>query len=393
MQKINYIITLILTSSMLITSCGKGDTSVDSVLAEGNMENVRALRKELTFQQKDLEDKIALLDSAIAANTENSNLPLVTTFSLKTEEFYHFIELQGDVTTQQNVLIYPEVAGTLVKVHVKEGETVKKGQLLATIDNGGLDNQLLQMETQLQLAETTYERQKRLWDQKIGSEIQFLQAKTNYLSQKNAVDQLKQQLDKFYIRAPFGGIIDDLIKDPGTVVAPGPGSEVFRIMNLSDMFIEVLVPEKYITSIIPGKQVIVDLPVLGRSVETKVRETGNHINPNNRSFNVKIPVPNKDGSVKPNLMAKVKINDYYQKEAFMIPQSVVSENADGDQYVYVVKNIQGDKTAIAERAIITTGLTQDGKVEVLSGINAGMNIILEGARSVKNGQQVKILSR
>ena len=364
MQKINYITTLFISSLLLMTACSKSENSVDTVLAEGNMENARAMRKELTSQQKELEDQIALLDSAIAANTANSNLPLVTTFQLKSDEFYHFVELQGDVTTQQNVLIYPQVAGTLVKVHVKEGDRVKKGQLLATIDNGGLSSQLLQMETQLQLAETTYERQKRLWDQKIGSEIQFLQAKTNYLAQKNAVDQMKEQLDKFYLRAPFGGIIDDLMKDPGTVVSPGPGSEVFRIMNLSNMYIEVLVPEKYITSVVPGKQVKSATSLcLGTTVDTKVRETGNHINPNNRSFNVKIPVPNANGQIKPNLMAKVKINDYYSKDAFMIPQSIVSENAEGEQYVYIVKNVTSDKTATAERAIITTGLTQDGKVE------------------------------
>lgn len=393
MQKINYHIIISLVLSVLAVSCGGSDTSVEATIAEGNMENIRGLRTKLTVQQKTLEDQISLLDSAIAANTENSNLPLVTTFVLQAQEFYHFVELQGDVTTQQNVLVYPEVAGALVQIHVKEGDRVKKGQLLATIDNGGLNNQLLQMETQLQLAETTYDRQKRLWDQKIGSEIQFLQAKTTFQAQKNAVDQMKQQLDKFYLRAPFSGIVDDLMKDPGTVVSPGPGSEVFRIINLSDMYIEVLVPEKYIPSVVPGKKVMVSFPVLGSSLETSVRETGNYINPNNRSFTVKIPVPNKDGQIKPNLTAKVKINDYYNEQAFLIPQSIVSENADGEQYVYVVKNITKEGIAKAERAIITTGKTQEGSVEVLSGISNGNNIIMEGARSVKDGQQVKILTK
>lgn len=390
MRKINQILTLIITLSIVV-GCGGNESSVESILTEGNMENIRAKKKELAAQYNELEDQIALLDSAIAANTVNSNLPLVTTLQTQKEKFLHYVELQGDVTTKQNVLIYPEAPGTLLKVHVVEGQKVKKGQLLGTVDNGGLESQLIQMKTQLELAKTTFERQNRLWDQKIGSEIQYLQSKTNYEAQKNAVDQMQSQLDKYYIRAPFSGIIDDIIKDEGTVVSPGPGSEIFRIINLSDMYIEVLVPESYITSVSPGKEVKVFFPVLNTSLSTRVRETGNYINPNNRSFSAKIPVPNKDGMIKPNLTAKVQINDYTSNEAILIPQSVISENADGDQYVYVVRDMKEDRTATAKRAIITTGQTQDGMVEILSGIDAGENIILEGARSVKDGQQVKIL--
>ncbi|WP_421765223.1 efflux RND transporter periplasmic adaptor subunit [Ekhidna sp.] len=390
MRKINQLLTLIITLSIVV-GCGGNESSVETILTEGNMENIRAKKKELAAQYNDLEDQIALLDSAIAANTENSNLPLVTTFQTKKEKFLHYVELQGDVTTKQNVLIYPEAPGTLLKVYVDEGQKVKKGQLLGIIDNGGLESQLIQMKTQLELAKTTFERQERLWNQKIGSEIQYLQSKTNYEAQKNAVDQMQSQLDKFYIKAPFSGIIDDVIKDEGTVVSPGPGSEIFRIINLSNMYLEVLVPESYITSVTTGKEVKVFFPVLNTSVETKVRETGNHINPNNRSFNAKISVPNKDGMIKPNLTAKVKINDYTNEDAILIPQGVISENADGDQYVYVVRDVKEDRTATAMRAIITTGKTQNGKVEILSGVSAKENIILEGARSVKDGQQVKIL--
>ncbi|WP_436516052.1 efflux RND transporter periplasmic adaptor subunit [Ekhidna sp. To15] len=390
MRKINHILTLFV--AFAIVACGENESTISSILAEGDMENIRAKKKELSAQHKELEGQMALLDSAIAANTENSNLPLVTTFQTSIAEFYHFVELQGDVTTKQNLLIYPEAAGTLVRVHVEEGQRVQKGQLLGTIDDGGLESQLIQMKTQLDLAKTTFERQQRLWDQKIGSEIQYLQAKTNYESQKNAVDQMKKQLEKFYIRAPFSGVIDDVIKDQGTVVSPGPGAEIFRIVNLSNMYIEVLVPETFIASVVPGKDVKVFFPIINKTLEAKVKETGNYINPNNRSFNVRIPVPNQNGMIKPNLTAKVHINDYYSEAAILIPQSVISENAEGEQYVYVVRDVKGDKTATAQRAIITTGKTQDGKVEILSGIGSEENIILEGARSVKDGQQVKILN-
>lgn len=381
--------------SILAVACGGGseEASVNVLIEGGDMEAIRAKKNELVSKQKEFESQITELDKFIASKAENANLPLVTVFQAKSEEFSHYIELQGDVTTKQNVLIYPETAGTLVAVHVNEGQRVSKGQLLGTIDNGGMGSQLLQMKTQLALAETTFERQKRLWDQKIGSEIQFLQSKANYEAQKSSVAQMESQLDKFKIRAPFAGILDDIIKDQGTVVLPGPGSEVFRIVNLSNMYIEILVPETYIASVVAGKEAKVFFPILNTTVNSKVKETGNYINPNNRSFSVKVPVPNKDGSIKPNLTAKVKINDYYQKSAILIPQSVVSENAEGEQYAYVVSNIKGDKTAVAKRKIIKTGQTQDGLVEILDGISDGDSIILEGARSVKDGQDVKILKK
>ena len=393
MRKIKNIITLTIISVLAVACGGSEEVSVNVLIEGGDLEAIRAKKNELMSQYKALENEIAQLDEAIAARTENSNLPLVTVFQAKSAEFYHFVELQGDVTTKQNVLVYPEAAGTLINVHVNEGDRVTKGQLLGTIDNGGMGSQMVQMKTQMALAETTYERQKRLWDQQIGSEIQYLQAKTNYETQKSAVDQLESQLDKYKIRAPFAGIVDDIIKDQGTVVAPGPGSEVFRIVNLSNMYIEVLVPETYISSIVPGKTAKVHFPILNKTVDSKVKETGNYINPDNRSFSVKVPVPNSGGTIKPNLTAKVKINDYYQKSAILIPQSVVSENAEGEQYAYVVSDIKGDQTAIAKRRIIKTGKTQDGFVEILEGISNEESIIMEGARSVKDGQDVKILKK
>jgi len=316
-------------------------------------------------------------------------VPLVTAIKLKNEVFTHFLELQGNVTTKQNVLIYPEVAGTLEKVFVKEGQKVSKGQALGRIDNGGLEQQVAQLEATTALAKTTFERQKRLWDEKIGSEIQYLQTKTNYEASKNQLAQLKNQIDKFTIRAPFSGVIDDVIKDQGTVVAPGPGAEIFRIVNLSNMFIEADIPESYITDVTIGKYVEIDFPVLGKSLETKVRQTGNFINPANRTFKIEVGVPNNDRSIKPNLTAKLKINDYTNAEAILIPQSIISENANGEQYVYVIKNLNNDK-GIATQTIVKTGKTQGDVIEILEGVTSGDVLIEAGARSVKNGQEVKI---
>jgi RND family efflux transporter MFP subunit len=302
------------------------------------------------------------------------------------------LELQGDVTTKQNVLIYPEMAGTLQRVYVKEGQRVSKGQLLATIDDGGLSSSLAQMKTQLALAETTFERQKRLWDQNIGSEIQYLQAKSSYESQKSAVEQMQSQVGKSSIRAPFSGIIDDVIKDQGTVVSPGPGSEVFRIVNLSDMYVEVEVPENYLGGIQAGKEAKVYFPVLGDTIISKIRQTGNFINPSNRAFTVEIPVPNKSGMVKPNLTAKVSLNDYSNENAILIPQGIISENSEGEQFLYIAEKSGDDATATVKRKIIETGLTQGRFVEVIAGVSPGDFLIDEGARTVKDGQEVKILN-
>ncbi len=377
---------------LLAMACGNEQgQSVDDLIDTGDLDAIRGKKTEISEQQRALEKEMVKLDSVIAILGGEEKLPLVTTLSVSKQNFVHFLELQGEVQTKQNVLIYPEMAGTLEKIYVREGQRVSKGQLLAKIDDGGLGNQLEQLKTQAELNKTTFERQKRLWEQKIGSEIQFLQAKTNYEASDNAVKQLESQLEKSTIRAPFAGILDDVIKDQGTVVSPGPGSEVFRIVNLSNMYIEVDVPETYLGQITKGKDAVVYFPVLGDSVVTKIRETGNFINPSNRSFRVEIPVPNKNGLIKPNLTAKVKLNDYTNPEAILIPQSIISENASGEQYAYVSSQPNDKNEAVVTRSIIQTGKTQNGLIEVIDGLEDGNQIINEGARTVKNGQKVKIL--
>ncbi|SDD83766.1 RND family efflux transporter, MFP subunit [Pricia antarctica] len=388
MKKIVYLIT----ATIALSACGAKEQSVDDLIAAGNLETLRTKKSEVSDQQKQIEANIRKLDSAIALKSGEEKLPLVNTITAEFQKFDHFLELQGDVKTKQNVLVYPEMAGTLQRVYVKEGDRVRKGQTLATIDDGGMSSQLAQLKTQAELAKTTYERRKRLWDQKIGSEIEFLSAKSNFEAAKNSVDQASSQLGKSTIRAPFSGIIDDVIKDQGTVVSPGVGSEVFRIVNLSDMYISVDVPEAYLGDVAKGKEAMVYFPVLRDSITTQIRETGNFIKPSNRSFSAEIPVPNKNGKIKPNLSAKVSLNDYTSEEAILIPSSIISENAEGEQYVYLADEPNADNEAVAKRAIITTGKTQGGQIEVLTGIQNGSHVIKEGARTVKDGQKVKIKS-
>jgi len=388
MKKTPYFLFLLI----VLTACGGSEEkSVSDIISEGNLETLRAKKSEISESYKSLGQAIKQLDSAIALQTGEGNLPLVSTITAKTEKFDHYLELQGDVTTKQNVLVYPEMQGTLQRVYVKEGQRVAKGQLLASIDDGGMASQLAQLETQAALAKTTFERQERLWNQKIGSEIQYLQAKTNFQAVQSNVKQLKSQLAKATIRAPFNGIVDNVIKDQGTVVAPGPGSEIFRIVNLSNMYIEVDVPETYLGAIKIGNEAKVYFPVLGDTLISKIRQTGNFINPGNRAFKVQVAVRNKGNTIKPNLTAKVSLNDYSSAAAILVPQGIISENAEGQQYLYIASNSEADK-ATAKRRIITTGRTQGNSVEVLSGITAGDLLIKEGARTLKDGQTVQLLS-
>ena len=386
-------IALFFAGLILLSACDNNEDkdSARSLVEKGDKEAVKKRKDELTTQLRAIEKDIAILDSALEAGNNDKNLPLVTLYDINNQNFEHFLELQGDVTTKQNVLVYPQMPGTLLKVYVSEGDKVRKGQPLGLIDNGGMGSQVQQMKTQLALAKTTYERQKRLWDQKIGSEIQYLEAKARYEAQADAVRQMESQLDKYTIRAPFDGEVDDVIKDQGTVVSPGPGSEVFRVINLSNMFIEVDVPESHINSVKTGRTVQVYFPVLNDTIDSKVRQAGNYINPLNRAFTVEVPVPNKNGSIKPNLTAKVFINDYSNEEAILIPQGIISENADGEQYVYVAEGLNKDSVATAKKRIITTGMSQGDFIEVTSGLNRGEALIDEGARRVKSGQEVKII--
>jgi len=387
-------IYLLFLLALILTACSnKKEPSLEEILATNNVDQITSEKIRIDTELQELTADLNKLNRKLNSLNKDKNTPLITTFKVQEQVFTHYIELQGNVQTKQNVLVYPEVPGILKEVLVKEGQYVKKGQLLAVIDDGGLAQQVMVSQTNEQLAKTTFERQKRLWNEKIGSEIQYLQAKASYKSQKNATNQLKQQLGKFKIIAPFSGIIDDIFREKGTVVAPGQQSELFRIINLSNMYIETDVPENYITSITKGKKVEVIFPILGKTVNSKIRQVGNFINPSNRSFKIEVGVPNQDLEIKPNLTAKLKLNDYTSKNAILIPQSIISENAEGQQFIYVVKDKKENNLAIAERLVIETGKTQGDFIEVIKNLSTETEIILEGARSVNNGQAVKVINK
>lgn len=383
--------TLLLTLGLVSVSCqSKSSGSIDELIASNDESLLRAKRTELSAQRNALDADIKRLDVVIASLDKSASLPLVATYEVTPQEFNHFTSFQGTVKTMKNINVYPEMPGQLLEVLVVEGQKVEKDQVLARIDDGGLLAQLAQAKSQLLLAETVFKRQERLWSQNIGSEIQFLQAKTQFELAEKAVDALSLQAEKSVVRAPFDGTVDQIFKEPGAIVAPGMGSELFRVVNIDEVYVEVDVPETHITSIREGSKVRVNLSAIGEEIDARIARVSKVINPSNRSFTVEIPLDNHSGYIRPNLMASVAINDYSNKSAIMIPQSVVSENAEGQQYCFALeKSAEG---YIAKRLIIQTGKTSEDFIEVLDGVKNGALLITEGAKKVSDNQPVKWLN-
>ena len=388
--------SLIIISAVVAAACSRpaeegteGAKSVEQVIAEKDIEAIKAKKAEVLSKYEEISADLASLETALSAMDTSKRLPIVTSFKVKNTTFKHYVDIQGDVATRQNLIIYPEFQGSLKEVYVTEGERVSKGQLLAKIDDGGLSKQLAQMEVQKELAKTTFERQKRLWDQKIGSEIQYLQAKTSYEAGLSGIAQMKSQLEKTNVRAPFSGVIDDVITDQGQIV--GPQSQLIRIVNLDKMYVKAEVPESYISKIKKGTEVTVEALALGKSQEANVRQVGSFINPANRTFSIEIPVSNKDKDLKPNLIVNLKINDYSNENALLIPNDIIQENARGEKYIYLLKGLKGGEASL-KRAQIKTGYNYNNMVEVLEGLNAGDIIVKEGAKSMREGLTVKVKS-
>ncbi|MEG9327224.1 efflux RND transporter periplasmic adaptor subunit [Salinimicrobium catena] len=383
-------ISLLIFSLFILASCGNSEESVEDIIKEGNLSEIRAKKAELSKEQGELSSKIARLDAAIQKLDKRTQFALVRTTRVEDTLFKHYVEIPGDVETDENITIYPEFSGVLLDVLVEEGDRVNKGQVLARIDDGGLSSQLAQLETQAALAKTTFERQKRLWEQNIGSEIQFLEAKANYEAVQNSVDQLKSQLAKTVVRAPFSGVIDEAFSEQGEVVAPGQ-SRLFRLINLSNMYITAAVPESYLGSIKKGTEVMVEIAATGTEFQSQIQQVGNFINPNNRTFEIKVAVPNDKELVKPNLIATVKLNDYTSENAVIIPEGVIQKNAAGQSVIYVLQSTN-DSTGTAEKRILETGKIYNDHVEVLSGLQPGELLITEGAKNISEGEEVKILN-
>ena len=386
----NKYILLSLWASLSLLSCQEKKQTVEEVIATNDLAQLRAQRAAIGDQHQALSQDLEALDRAIGKLDQNEKLSLVTALVISPERFEHYLQVKGDVATKQNIVLYPQFSGQLQTLHVSVGDQVKKGDLLATLDDNGMAQQLNQLMVQEALAKTTFERQEKLWHQNIGSELQYLQAKTQYEAQRSLTQQVAQQLEKSKIVAPFDGTIDAVLAEAGTVVSAGM-SPVFRLVNLSNMYLKADVPEGYLNDVVAGKKVIVNFPVLRLEVPSKIRSVGRYINPDNRTFSVEVDLPNNKAQIKPNLTAQININDYTNDQALLVPQSVISENAAGEQYVYTTQYDQERNQSMAKKQMVVTGKTEGDFVEIIQGIQPGDTVIAEGARSVKDGQPISIL--
>ncbi|MBD98754.1 MAG: efflux transporter periplasmic adaptor subunit [Verrucomicrobia bacterium] len=384
--KLSSITLLLLT----ISACGGGEENldVDTVLASKDFAQIEVLTTKLNAEKLAIEEDINRLMELAGQLDSNKKLPLITALSLNPQKFQHYVEIQGDVMTDQNILVFPEYQGILKKVNVKMGDRLQSGQTIGLIDDGGLKESIDAQKSRVDLAKTTFERRERLWKKDIGSEIQYLAAKSDYESAQKSMENMQAQLAKAAITAPYSGIVDEVLTDEGQLVAPGQ-TPIVRLVNLDEMYVEADVPESYLATVTQNKTVIVHFPVLDTSIEASVNKTSNYINPDNRTFRIEVELPETNLAVKPNLMAKLKVNDYTNEKSILIPQNLISENASGDQYVYVISNDGGKM--IAHKTIISTGLQQNDYVEVTRGLKEGDLIVEEGARTVKDGQEVKII--
>ena len=372
-----------------IIGCNDSGISVEKILETNDLNLISQKRKEIIESQQEIYKQLKAINNKIEELNKNSKFPIVETLVLKSEKFNHYVELQGNVKSDKLLIIYPEFSGILNKIYVSSGEKVIKGQLLATIQDGGLKEQLSQLEINYNLTKTTFERQERLWVQNIGSEIQFLQAKSMFEAQKNGVEQLKKQIEKTIIKAPFSGTIDNVIAKEGEVVYPGR-SNIMLLLNMDNMYVESNVPEKYLNSIYKGKDAKLEFPLIGKYLNTSIRQAGNFINPNNRTYKIELDIPKNNLNIKPNLNTKVRVNDYSSDNAILIKEGVISIDSNNEKYVYKIE--RKEKKTYVSKTIIKIGENDGNHIEVLSGLSENDEIVSEGIRKLIDNSRVKIIN-
>ena len=381
---------LIFMFTFLLFSCGQEEEKrdIDSILEANNQSEIQKLKEDLYKEQRKVTTDLERVNEKLASFEDASKYALVEAQQVETSNFKHYIKVQGNVTTDENILIYPEFTGLLEAIYVKEGDEVKKGQLLARVDDAGMRNQLLELKAQRNLIKTRFERQQRLWNDNIGSEIQYLEAKTSFEQIDNSVKRMEQQLAKAEIRAPFAGIIDQVITDQGQVVMQNQ-NPLFRIVNLREMYVEANVPETFVGKIDQGTEAIIQLDALGINLETEVTRVSNFIEDSNRNFRVRINLPDSISQLKPNLIAMLQLNDYTNNKVVKISENILQETGAGEFFVYKLDNKENN-TAKAVFQKVEPGLNYQGEIEILSGLKEGDFIVTEGARTLKRDEKVRI---
>ena len=364
----------------LVLSCGTSDKESQSLT---ELKTKKAALKEqidrMGTELKEIEMAISELDTL-------KKLMSVTSIKAEVKDFNHYVEVQGTVKADQTIDLHAEMGGTVTAILVKEGQNVSKGQLLATLDSEVIDNSVLQLDTQLSLATTTFERQARLWEQNIGSEIQYLQAKAQKEGLENSVKSLKAQARKMKIIAPFSGIIDQIYAKTGELTSPQ--KPFLKLVNLSKVYIESEVTETYLNSIKKDTKVLLNFRSIGTSVEASVSQVGNFINPSNRSFKMRIDLKNPNNELKANLLADIKINDF-SANGTVIPTRLVQRDRDNKTFVYTIEAKENNYKVV--KTYVTEVMNYDNQSYISDGLIPNSILVDKGARLVNNNEEVTLV--
>ncbi len=382
---------LIITLSLiLLLSCNSSkNSSINDLINKGDLETLKKKKKEYVDLMNDLRLDLNDINNGIMLLDENEQIQVISKFNVIEKEFTTYVELQANLKSRKNVVILSEFQGALKNFFVREGQLVKKGELLAEINDSGLKEQLDQMLIQANYTKDNFDRIKRLWEKNIGSEMQFLKAKSDFETNNKMVEQIRDQLSKTKIYAPFDGEIDEIISNLGSNLVPG--SPILRVVNLDIIYAEAQVPEKYVSSIELGTEALVSIPLLNKEITSKIVQSGNFINPNNRTFRVEAPVENKDKRIKQNLNARIKIKNYSNIKALVVPLRVIREDASGRPFIYKLVETDKKDILLTVKIFVETGANNDEEIEITKGLSIGDIIVLEGANNVEDNQRVRVI--
>ncbi|MFK7946374.1 MAG: efflux RND transporter periplasmic adaptor subunit [Saprospiraceae bacterium] len=380
-----YLNIITLCAALFLVACG-GEESADS--AEDNqLKKLKAELVEKKSELKTLEKEVADLQKQIneIEPPKEDARTLVTTEKIKRKDFARFIEIQATVQSDNTFRASSEAAGRLIKFNLKEGQNVRKGQLIGEVDMESVNKQIAELNTSLDLAKTTFERQKRLWDQNIGSEMQYLQAKNQKERLEKSLETIRFQLTKSKIYAPASGEVVMTYVKQGDVISPG--MPLVEILNLSRVQVHAEVPETYLSSVRKGQPVTVKFPALEKETKARITLIGQQINPANRTFKVEVDMAN-SGNLKPNLLAIVLLKDFEQKNAVVLPSELIQQEVSGKSYVFVED--KSDKGAIAKKVYVTISETYEGETYISEGLTGDETFIIKGARDLKNGELIEV---
>lgn len=347
----------------------------------------KAELEKLKAQREKLDTQIEQLEKVVNPNGENQEIKPVSVAVTAAAEcvFNHYIQVQGTVDGDQNIAVSPQTAGIVTAVYVREGEQVKKGGLLAELDPQVVLHSIDEVNTQLELANSLFEKQSALWAKNIGSEVQYLQAKSNKETLEKRIATLKEQLKMTKILSPIDGTIESVPLRVGQMATPGLASSTIRVINMDNAKISADVSETYAASIRTGNATIVSFPDIGKEINAKLNFTSKFIDPTDRTFKVECKVSSNDVELRANMIAYLKINDYTNKEAFCVPVNYIQNDRAG-KYIYIATKVGSDW--VADRRKIKTGMDYDGVAEILDGLKVGDKIITIGFQGLTPGAKV-----